>query len=90
MQNLCNNSGQNNFAIYKHSLGPSGSVDKLGLRHWDLANVSIVIVETVNIISVSLIFMPPTLKNVEGHIAFGLSVCLSVRLLTSEWCMLGI
>ena len=23
-------------------------------------------------------FMPPTLKKLEGHIAFGLSVCLSV------------
>ena len=32
------------------------------------------------------LFMPPTLKKLEGHIAFGLSVCLSVclsvRLLT--------
>ena len=27
---------------------------------------------------ISLIFMPPTLKKLEGHIAFGLSVCLSV------------
>ena len=25
-----------------------------------------------------VIFMPPTLKKLEGHIAFGLSVCLSV------------
>ena len=25
-------------------------------------------------------FMPPTLKKLEGHIAFGLSVCLSVCL----------
>ena len=25
------------------------------------------------------VFMPPTLKKLEGHIAFGLSVCLSVR-----------
>ena len=24
------------------------------------------------------IFMPPTLKKLEGHIAFGLSVCVSV------------
>ena len=30
------------------------------------------------------LFMPPTLKKLEGHIAFGLSVCLSVRLLTFE------
>ena len=40
------------------------------------------------------LFIPPTLKKLEGHIAFGLSVCLSVcvcvRPLTSEWCMLGI
>ena len=27
-----------------------------------------------------VIFMPPTLKKLEGHIAFGLSVCLSVCL----------
>ena len=27
----------------------------------------------------SYIIMPPTLKKLEGHIAFGLSVCLSVR-----------
>ena len=27
-----------------------------------------------------LIFMPPTLKKLEGHIAFGLSVCVSVCL----------
>ena len=25
------------------------------------------------------IFMPPTLKKLEGHIAFGLSVCVCVR-----------
>ena len=35
------------------------------------------------------IFMPPTLKMLEGHIAFGLSVCVCVctcvRLLTFEW-----
>ena len=35
------------------------------------------------------IFMPPTLKKLEGHIAFGLSVCLcvcaSVCVLTFEW-----
>ena len=24
------------------------------------------------------VFMPPTLKKLEGHIAFGLSVCVSV------------
>ena len=44
--------------------------------------------------------MPPTLKKLEGHIAFGLSVCLSVRVCvgasvshffkTSEWCIIGI
>ena len=42
--------------------------------------------------------MPPTLKKLEGHIAFGLSVCacvsvcvcVCVRLLTFEWSMLGI
>ena len=28
--------------------------------------------------SYSFIIMPPTLKKLEGHIAFGLSVCLSV------------
>ena len=27
------------------------------------------------------LFMPPTLKKLEGHIAFGLSVCMSV----CEW-----
>ena len=26
------------------------------------------------------VFMPPTLKKLEGHIAFGLSVCVSVCL----------
>ena len=31
------------------------------------------------------IFMPPTLKKLEGHIAFGLSVCVSVCVLTVEW-----
>ena len=39
------------------------------------------------------LIMPSTLKKLEGHIAFGLSVCLSVcvcvcacvRLLTFEW-----
>ena len=35
------------------------------------------------------IIMPPTLKKLEGHIAFGLSVCVCVcvcvRLLTFEW-----
>ena len=46
------------------------------------------------------IIMPPTLKKLEGHIAFGLSVCacvsvcvcvcVCVRLLTFEWSMLGI
>ena len=36
------------------------------------------------------LFMPPTLKKLEGHIAFGLSVCVCVRLLTFEWSMLGI
>ena len=30
------------------------------------------------------IFMPPTLKKLEGHIAFGLSVCVCVRPLTFE------
>ena len=30
-------------------------------------------------------FMPPTLKKLEGHIAFGLSVCVSVCVLTFEW-----
>ena len=36
--------------------------------------------------------MPPTLKKLEGHIAFGLSVCTYVRasFVTSEWYMLGI
>ena len=29
---------------------------------------------------VRLLIMPPTLKKLEGHIAFGLSVCLSVCL----------
>ena len=29
--------------------------------------------------------MPPTLKKLEGHIAFGLSVCVSVCVLTFEW-----
>ena len=41
----------------------------------------------------SLFFMPPTLKKLEGHIASGLSVCLSVCVcvcvcvcvLTFEW-----
>ena len=36
-----------------------------------------------------IMFMPPTLKKLEGHIAFGLSVCLcvcvSVCVLTFEW-----
>ena len=42
----------------------------------------------------SYVFMPPTLKKLEGHIVFGLSVCVcvcvggcvggSVRLLTFE------
>ena len=36
-----------------------------------------------------LFIMPPTLKKLEGHIAFGLSVCVSVCLsvcvLTFEW-----
>ena len=27
---------------------------------------------------ISSIFMPPTLKKLEGHIAFGLSVCVCV------------
>ena len=27
----------------------------------------------------AFLIMPPTLKKLEGHIAFGLSVCLSVR-----------
>ena len=35
-----------------------------------------------------IVFMPPTLKKLEGHIAFGLSVCVCVggwvRLLTFE------
>ena len=31
------------------------------------------------------VFMPPTLKKLEGHIAFGLSVCVSVCVLTFEW-----
>ena len=41
---------------------------------------------------VQLVLMPPTLKKLEGHIAFGLSVCVCVcvRLLTFEWSMLGI
>ena len=30
------------------------------------------------------VIMPPTLKKLEGHIAFGLSVCLCVRPLTFE------
>ena len=38
---------------------------------------------------VQSMFMPPTLKKLEGHIAFGLSVCVSVCLsvcvLTFEW-----
>ena len=29
--------------------------------------------------------MPPTLKKLEGHIAFGLSVCVCVCVLTFEW-----
>ena len=29
--------------------------------------------------SVVVLFMPPTLKKLEGHIAFGLSVCVCVR-----------
>ena len=28
--------------------------------------------------SIPLLFMPPTLKKLEGHIAFGLSVCVCV------------
>ena len=36
----------------------------------------------------NVVFMPPTLKKLEGHIAFGLSVCVCVggwvRLLTFE------
>ena len=28
----------------------------------------------------SAIFMPPTLKKLKGHVALGLSVCVSVRL----------
>ena len=34
-----------------------------------------------------LFIMPPTLKKLEGHIAFGLSVCVSVCVcvLTFEW-----
>ena len=50
------------------------------------------------------IFMPPTLKKLEGHIAIGLLVCVCVCVWvdvcartsvsqffeTSEWCMLGI
>ena len=34
----------------------------------------------VNLVFSHLIFMPPTLKKLEGHIAFGLSVCVSVCL----------
>ena len=44
---------------------------------------------TALIFTALFLFMPPTLKKLEGHIAFGLSVCLcvcaSVCVLTFEW-----
>ena len=44
---------------------------------------------TVHIGIFVFLFMPPTLKKLEGHIAFGLSVCVCVCVcvcvLTFEW-----
>ena len=41
-------------------------------------NAYIRIACSCNVYPLEPLFMPPTLKKLEGHIAFGLSVCLSV------------
>ena len=65
---------------------------KKAYKHVNIDDIEVCITYFCSL-RLSYIFMPPTLKKLEGHIAFGLSVCLYVCytfFVTSEWCMLGI
>ena len=52
----------------------------IDVNEWKIIfDPNIVTLISSGLVAVCPVIMPPTLKKLEGHIAFGLSVCLCVR-----------
>ena len=61
-----------------HCRGIAGSLKSPTLRGLLAGKTTVVFPRSLLSFHFTPLFMPPTLKKLEGHIAFGLSVCLSV------------